>query len=467
MPFVERPEETVTRPIPAPATTVIDSLLFRDAFGTPAMRAVFSDHALIRRFIEVEVALAKAEAACGVIPAEVADEIAARCSFEALDFDLLRHETDNVGYPILPLVHQLVKQCGEAGRFVHWGATTQDIMDTANVLQVRAGLDLVSADVDALRRILADLSRRHRDTPMAGRTHLQQALPITFGYKAAIWLAALDRHAGRLAQVRPRVLVGSFAGAAGTLASLGEHGLAVQEALCRELDLGVPVSTWHVARDGFAEVVTLLALIAGSLGKIALDVMIMASTEFAEVYEPFVTGRGASSTMPQKRNPISSELMLAAAKGVRQQAGLMLDAMVQDFERATGPWHAEWMAIPESFVLIAGALHQAKFALGGLIVDEAQMRRNLGLSRGLIVAEAVMMALAPHTGRQAAHDLVYAACRVVNERGGTLAEALAAVPEVTEHFDRAAIDHLTDPAKYLGAAPQMVDRVLASVPRDR
>ncbi|MEN3237822.1 MULTISPECIES: 3-carboxy-cis,cis-muconate cycloisomerase [Methylobacterium] len=453
--------------MPAPAATVIDSLLFRDAFGTPAMRAIFSDHALIQRYIEVEVALAKAEAACGVIPAEAADEIAARCSFEALDFDLLRHETDNVGYPILPLVHQLVKQCGEAGRFVHWGATTQDIMDTANVLQIRAGLELVSADIDALRTILADLSRRHRDTPMAGRTHLQQALPVTFGYKTAIWLAALDRHAERLAQARPRVLVGSFAGAAGTLASLGESGLAVQEALCRELGLGVPVSTWHVARDGFAEVVNLLALITGSLGKIALDVMIMASTEFAEVYEPFVTGRGASSTMPQKRNPISSELMLAASKGVRQQAGLMLDAMVQDFERATGPWHAEWMAIPESFVLTAGALHQAKFALGGLIVDEAQMRRNLGLSRGLIVAEAVMMALAPHTGRQAAHDLVYAACRVVNEHGGTLAEALAAVPEVTAHFDRAAIDRLTDPANYLGAAPQMVDRVLASAPRDR
>ena len=302
---------------------------------------------------------------------------------------------------------------------------------------------------------------------MAGRTHLQQALPVTFGYKTAIWLAALDRHAERLAQVRPRVLVGSFAGAAGTLASLGEHGLAVQEALCRELGLGVPVSTWHVARDGFAEVVNLLALITGSLGKIALDVMIMASTEFAEVYEPFVTGRGASSTMPQKRNPISSELMLAASKGVRQQAGLMLDAMVQDFERATGPWHAEWMAIPESFVLAAGALHQAKFALGGLIVDEAQMRKNLGISRGLIVAEAVMMALAPHTGRQQAHDLVYAACRVVNEQGGTLAEALAAVPEVAAHFDRAAIDRLTDPANYLGSAPQMVDRVLASVPRDR
>ncbi|MGF3026739.1 3-carboxy-cis,cis-muconate cycloisomerase [Methylobacterium aquaticum] len=457
----------MSRPIPAPTTTVIDSLLFRDAFGTPAVRAIFSDHALIQRYVEVEVALAKAEAACGIIPTEAADQIAANCNFDTLDFDLLRHETDTVGYPILPLVHQLVKQCGEAGRYVHWGATTQDIMDTANVLQIRAGLDLVAADVDALRAILADLSRRHRDTPMAGRTHLQQALPVTFGYKTAIWLAALDRHAERLAQVRPRVLVGSFAGAAGTLASLGVHGLAVQEALCRELGLGVPVSTWHVARDGFAEVVNLLALITGSLGKIALDVMIMASTEFAEVYEPFVTGRGASSTMPQKRNPISSELMLAASKGVRQQAGLMLDAMVQDFERATGPWHAEWMAIPESFVLAAGALHQAKFALGGLIVDEAQMRKNLGISRGLIVAEAVMMALAPHTGRQQAHDLVYAACRVVDEQGGTLAEALAAVPEVAAHFDRAAIDRLTDPANYLGSAPQMVDRVLASVPRDR
>lgn len=453
--------------IPPAATTVIDSLLFRDAFGTPAMRAVFSDHALVRRYIDVEVALAKAEAACGVIPAEAAERIAASCSFDGLDFDLLRRETDNVGYPILPLVHQLVHQCGEAGRFVHWGATTQDIMDTANVLQIRDGLALVEADVDAVRRILADLARKHRDTPMAGRTHLQQALPVTFGYKAAIWLAMLDRHAERLAQAKPRVLVGQFAGAAGTLASLGERGLAVQEAFCRELGLGVPVSTWHVARDGFAEVVNLLALITGSLGKIALDVMIMASTEFAEVYEPFVTGRGASSTMPQKRNPISSELMLAASKGVRQQAGLMLDAMVQDFERATGPWHAEWLAIPESFVLAAGALHQAKFALGGLEVDTAQMRRNLGLSRGLIVAEAVMMALAPHTGRQQAHDLVYAACRTVNERGGTLAEALAAVPEITAHFDIGAIARLTDPANYLGAAPQMVDRVLASAPRGR
>ncbi len=455
--------------MPAPtvpsATTVLDSILFRDAFGTPRMREVFSDHALISRYVEVEVALARAEARCGVIPAEAAEAIAARSTVATLDFGRLRQETDIVGYPILPLVHQLVEQCGEAGRYVHWGATTQDIMDTAVVLQVREGLRIVEDDIGELRRILADLATRHRDTPMAGRTHLQQALPVTFGYKAAIWLAMFDRHAERLEQLKPRVLVGEFAGAAGTLASLGDKGLEVQTAFCEELGLGVPVSTWHVARDGLAETVNLLALITGSLGKIALDVMIMASTEFAELYEPFVKGRGASSTMPQKRNPISSELMLAASKGVRQHAGLMLDAMIQDFERATGPWHAEWIAIPESFVLTAGALNQAKFALGGLIVDEAQMAKNLGLSRGLIVAEAVMMGLAPQIGRQQAHDVVYDACRRVNEKGGSLADALAADPVIAERIDRATIDRLTDPNNYLGQAPQMVDRVIASAPR--
>jgi 3-carboxy-cis,cis-muconate cycloisomerase len=449
--------------IPA-ASTVIDSALFRDAFGTKAMRQMFSDGALVQRYIDVEIALAKAEARVGVIPAEAAAAIARESRIERIDFDHMREETDIVGYPILPLVHQLVAMCGEAGRYVHWGATTQDIMDTAVALQVRDALDSIDADIRALRGILADLATKHRNTPMAGRTHLQQALPVTFGYKAAIWLAMFDRHQQRVAELRPRVAVVEFAGAAGTLASLGgqgdNKGFDVQRALAEELGLGVPATTWHVARDGFAEAVNLLALITGSLGKIALDIMIMASTEFAEVYEPFVKGRGASSTMPQKRNPISSELMLAASKAVRQHAGLMVDAMVQDFERATGPWHAEWVALPESFILTAGALHQAKFALGGLIVDEARMRHNLGISRGLIVAEAVMMQMAPFTGRQQAHDIVYDACRTVNEHGGTLADALAALPQVTQHFSREAIDRMTDPANYLGLAPQMVDRAI-------
>jgi 3-carboxy-cis,cis-muconate cycloisomerase len=449
----------------ATATTVIDSLLFRDAFGTPAMREVFSDYALVDRYAEVEIALAKAQAKCGVIPTEAAEAIAERTDVAAFDFESLRHETDNVGYPILPLVHQMAKQCGDAGGFVHWGATTQDIMDTAVVLQLREGLCIVENDIAELRRILAGLSRGHRDTPMAGRTHLQQALPVTFGYKTSIWLAMFDRHAERLQQLKPRVLVGQFAGAAGTLASLGDKGFEVQAALCEELSLGVPASTWHVARDAFAETVNFLALVTGSLGKIATDIMIMASTEFAEVYEPFVKGRGASSTMPQKRNPISSELMLAAAKAVRQHAGLMLDAAIQDFERATGPWHAEWIAIPESFVLTAGSLHQAKFVLGGLIVDEATMAKNLDISRGLIVAEAVMMGLAPQLGRQEAHDLVYDACRRANEEHSSLRDALSADPKIASRIDHATIDRLTSPANYLGLAPEMVDRVLASKPR--
>jgi 3-carboxy-cis,cis-muconate cycloisomerase len=447
------------------STTVLDSILFRDAFGTPAMREVFSDFSLITRYAEVEVALAKAEARCGVIPVDAAEAIAKRTNVAAFDFDLLRSETDIVGYPILPLVHQMAKQCGDAGRYVHWGATTQDIMDTAVVLQVRAGLEIIERDIAALRGILAGLAKRYRDTPMAGRTHLQQALPVTFGYKCAIWLAMFDRHAERLSQLKPRVLVGQFAGAAGTLASLGDKGFEVQKALCDELGLGVPVSTWHVARDGLAEAMNFLALVTGSLGKVALDIMMMASTEFGELYEPFVKGRGASSTMPQKRNPISSELMLAAAKGVRQHAGLMLDAMVQDFERATGPWHAEWMAIPDSFVLTAGSLHQAKFALGGLIVDEKKMADNLDISRGLIVAEAVMMGLAPDLGRQEAHDVVYDACRVANDKGMTLADALSADARVSTRIDRATIERLTSPKNYLGLAPEMVDRVLAASKR--
>ena len=443
-------------------STPLDSALFRDMFGTPEMRAVFSDEALVGRYVEVEVALARAEARCGIIPAEAADAIAAAGASPAFDWARLKAETDNVGYPILAIVHQLAEMSGEAGRYVHWGATTQDIMDTASVLQVRAALDLVEADIGALRGILANLAARHRDTPMAGRTHLQQALPVTFGYKVAVWLAALDRHAERLVQLRPRVLLGQFAGAAGTLASLGDDGFRVQEAFCTELGLDQPVITWHVARDGLAEAVAFLGLVTGTLAKIATDIMLMMSTEFGgEVMEPFVKGRGASSTMPQKRNPISSEIMLATAKAVRQQVALVLDAMVQDFERATGPWHLEWLALPEAFLLTASCLYQARFALSGLTVDEARMRANLGMSGGLIVAEAVMMAAAPALGRQHAHDVVYDACRAAITSGRTLAEALAEVPEIVDALGGIeGVQRRCDPANYLGLAPAMVDRVL-------
>lgn len=441
--------------------SVLESTLFKDMFGTAAMRAVFDDAATVRRYVETEVALARVQGRLGVIPAEAARAIEARADASALDMALLREETEIVGYPILPLVHQLSRQCGAEGEYLHWGATTQDIMDTATVLQVREALELVDADLEALDAILDSLAAQYRDTPMAGRTHLQHALPITFGYKAAVWLLMLRRHRERLAQLRPRVLIGQFGGAAGTLASLGDQGLAVHGALMRELGLGAAPVTWHVARDGLAETVQFLALVCGSLGKIAVDIMLMMTNELGEAFEPFVKGRGASSTMPQKRNPISCELMWAASKTVRQHAGLALDAMLQDFERATGPWHIEWSAVPEAFVLTAGSLRQARFMLGGLEVDAPRMARNLDLSGGLIVAEAVMMGLAPHIGRQTAHDVVYDACRAAATSRRRLADVLREDARVAQRLGADQIERLCDPAHYLGAAPQMVDRMRA------
>ncbi len=446
---------------------MLSSTLFGDMFGTAAMRAAFSELAFLVRCAEVEAALARAQARLGIVPSEAAAAISASVAAlaanpEALDLERLKRETETVGYPILPLVRQLGERAGPAGRWLHWGATTQDIMDTAAVLQIRDGIRLIEADLAALRGHLAGLARRYRDTPMAGRTHLQHALPITFGYKAAVWLAAFDRHAARLAELKPRVLAVQFGGAAGTLASLGEGAasLASRSELARELGLAEPPITWHVARDAIAETVQFLALVGGSLAKIAFDVMLMSATEFGEAAEPFVAGRGSSSTMPQKRNPISCELILAAAKALRQHAGLALDAMVSDFERATGPWHVEWIALPESFLYAAGALHQAEFMLGGLIVDPARMAKNLGMTHGLIVAEAVMMGLAPHTGRTEAHDLVYDACRVAIKSDRPLCDVLLETPAVAGPLGEASLRALTDPANYLGAAQAMVDRVL-------
>jgi len=446
---------------------MLSSTLFGDMFGTAAMRGAFGEIAFITRCAEVEAALARAQARLGIVPSEAAAAISASVATlaanpETLDLAQLRRETETVGYPILPLVRQLAEHAGPAGRWLHWGATTQDIMDTAAVLQIRDGIRLIETDLAALRGHLAGLARRYRDTPMAGRTHLQHALPITFGYKAAVWLTAFDRHAARLDELKPRVLAVQFGGAAGTLASLGPgaESLNSRTELAHELGLAEPAITWHVARDAIAEIVQFLALLGGSLAKIAFDVMLMSATEFGEAAEPFVAGRGSSSTMPQKRNPISCELILAAARALRQHAGLALDAMVSDFERATGPWHVEWIALPESFGYAAGALHQAEFMLGGLIVDPVRMAKNLGMTHGLIVAEAVMMGLAPHTGRTEAHDLVYDACRQAIESDRPLCEVLLETPAVAAPLGEARLRALTDPANYLGAAQAMVDRVL-------
>ena len=444
------------------ASTVLDSDIYRDIFGSAEMRAVFSDNNAIASYVRAEVALAVAQGKLGVIPTVHADLIAEKAPTLALDRAALKSEAENVGYPILGLVRQLSAGLGEAGRYVHWGATTQDIMDTSVVLQVRDGLTIVDREIAAVSDALAKLAVTYRDTPMAGRTHLQQALPITFGYKAAVWLSMLQRHAERLQQLKPRVLLAQLGGAAGTLASLGSRGIDVRRAYANELGLGDPPITWHVARDGLVETVQFLGLVTGSLGKIGFDVMLMMATEISEVFEPFASHRGASSTMPQKRNPISSEVLVANSKAVRQQAGLMLDAMVQDFERATGPWHIEWMALPESFILAAGALAQARMMLEGLVVDAPRMRVNLDSTRGLIVAEAVMMGLAPLLGRTPAHDLVYAACREAVDRKASLLEVLAQTPIARDALPPEQLRALCDPINYLGTAVEMADHVVAS-----
>jgi 3-carboxy-cis,cis-muconate cycloisomerase len=437
--------------------------IFGEMFGTHEMRAIFSDAALVQRYLDVEAALARAQARLGLVPDAAARAISDAAKVERVDFARLTARTEIVGYPILPLVEQLSEWPAEGlGQYCHWGATTQDIMDTADVLQIRDALALVGNELDAIAAALATLAHTHAATPMAGRTHLQHALPISFGYKCATWLSGIDRHRARLRELRPRVEVVEFAGAAGTLASLGELGLATRRELAAELGLAVPDITWHTIRDGFAETTGLLALALGTVGKIGYDIMLMMQTETGEVLEPFVPGRGASSTMPQKRNPITSEMMLAAAKIVREQHSAMLDAMVQDHERATGQWHVEWHAIPTAFIVASGGLRAAREVLQGLEVRPDAMARVLDLTRGLIVSEAVMMGLAPRLGRQTAHDLVYDCCRRALSGELGFEDALLAEPAIAAVFTRAEIEALTDPGNYLGAAPEMTRALLAA-----
>jgi 3-carboxy-cis,cis-muconate cycloisomerase len=442
--------------------TALDSAIFRDIFTTPEMRRVFSDEQRTAYYLEIEAALARVQGRLGIIPPEAAREIDAKCRIENIDLVKLKAQTERVGYPILGVVQQIVALCDKGlGEWCHWGATTQDITDTATIMQVRAALDLVEAEIERIAAALATLSRRYRDTPMAGRSNLQQAVPITFGFKAASLLAGFQRHRERLKELRPRVLVGEFAGAAGTLASLGGDGLKVQAALMDELRLGQPEIAWHTVRDRIGEVGAFLALVTGTAGKISTDVKLLMQTEVAEVFEPFHEARGSSSTMPQKRNPISCLYIHATASLVRQNAAALFEAAVADHERSTGPWEIEWIALPEIFLLSSGALAQTRLLLEGLQVDEKRMRENLDLTLGMIVSEAVMMGLGPYLGRQRAHDLVYDICRDVVRTGTPLAGLLAANAEISRHLTRAQLDAMCDPANYLGLAGDMVDRVLA------
>ena len=446
------------------AASIIDSSIFQGIFSSDEMRHVWSDENRTSKYIDVERALAIVQARLGLIPQEAADEIVSHCRLDQIDMARLRQQTERIGYPILGVVTQINQLCRDKlGEYVHWGATTQDITDTATVLQIREALAIVERELAAISAAMAKLAKEHRDTPVIGRSNLQQAIPVTFGYKMAGLLSAIERHRERLAQLKERVLVGEFAGAAGTLASLERGAMETQAGLCAELGLKQPVIAWHTIRDNIAEVGVFLGLVGGTLGKLSMDVKLMMQTEVGEVYEPYHHGRGSSSTMPQKRNPISSCYIHAAISVVRQHAAALMDAMVADHERSTGPWEIEWIVLPEAFCLMAGALKQSRFVLEGLQVDAQAMRRNIDMTEGLVMSEAVMMGLGPYIGREYAHDLVYDLCRQALAEKKPLLELLVAHPEIAKHVDRKALQDMLDPANYLGQSGHMVDRVLASL----
>lgn len=439
--------------------------LFDAYFTAPAMRGVFCDQGRVQGMLDFEVALARAQARLGLIPAEAVAPIAAACRAELYDFAALAEAIVSAGNSAIPLVKALGKQISasdaQAERFVHLGATSQDAMDSGLVLQLRAAIGLMEKDLAQLAEGLASQSVRYADTPLAGRTWLQHATPVTLGMKLAGTLGAVTRHRQRLAELKPRLLSLQFGGASGSLAALGEQGFAVAEALAIELDLTLPEQPWHTQRDRLVEFASLLGLLAGSLGKLGRDISLLMQTETAELFEPSAPGKGGSSTMPHKRNPVSAAVLIAAATRAPGLVSTMFSAMPQEHERSLGLWHAEWETLPQLCCLVSGALQQALLLVPGLEVDVVRMRSNLDLTQGLVLAEAVSIAMAQRIGRDTAHHLLEQCCRRAVEQGVHLRQVLAETPQVCAELSAQELDRLLDPAHYLGQARLWVERAVA------
>lgn len=439
--------------------------LFDAYFTAPAMRAIFCDAGRVQGMLDFEAALARAEARVGLIPPEAVAPIAAACQAELYDFAALAQAIATAGNSAIPLVKALGKRIAaaspEAERFVHLGATSQDAMDSGLVLQLRAAIELIESDLATLGDALAAQAERHADTPLAGRTWLQQATPVTLGMKLAGVLGAVTRHRQRLSELKPRLLCLQFGGASGSLAALGEQAWPVAEALAAELQLHLPEQPWHTQRDRLVEFASLLGLIAGSLGKLGRDLSLLMQTEAGEVFEPSAPGKGGSSTMPHKRNPVGAAVLIGAATRAPGLVATMFAAMPQEHERSLGLWHAEWETLPELCCLVSGALQQALLAVPGLEVDAARMRANLELTQGLVLAEAVSIALAQRIGRDAAHHLVEQCCRQAVQQGVHLRAVLGANAEVSAELSATELERLLDPAHYLGQARRWVQRAVA------
>ena len=441
---------------------VIDSELFRDQFGTQTMREIFSDQVTVQRWLDVEAALAKVQAEMGIIPPAAAQEIIRQSKVENIDLARLKAEMDRTAHPIVPLLRAMKNVCaGDAGEYIHWGATTQDIMDTGTILQVRDALDVIESDYRALYANTCELARKYRDQVMVGRSHGQQALPITFGFKAAGWAEELRRNFQRLRQMRERVLVGQFSGAVGTLAALGQPGIEVQERLFQELGLGCPVITWHTSRDSMAELICTMAIACGTAGKIAHEIFSLQKTETAELEEPFATGKVGSSTMPHKRNPPICEGVIAVNRIVKSTVTLAIEGIVADHERDKVVLQSEREYIGKVFNLTHAAIKKMVFVTGGLSVRTQNMERNLFTQQGLLMSESVMMGLSEALGRQEAHEILYQICMDVFEKQTPLKDALMQNEEITQRLSESEIDQMLAPHAYIGHATTFVDKVLA------
>jgi 3-carboxy-cis,cis-muconate cycloisomerase len=443
------------------------SPLLAPMLSSAAMRVVCDDVACLQNMLDFEAALARAEAAVGVIPQSAAQSITKACTAETFDLADLADAATRSGNLAIPLVKALTahvaKADSEAARYVHWGATSQDVIDTATMLMLRRAVDALLGDLNRAIAGFARLARQHRNTAVVARTWLQHALPMPFGLKLAEYAAALARSRKRLSRLRSESLALQFGGAAGTLAALGDKGLLVAERLAQELKLPLPEAPWHSHRDRIAEAASVLAIVSGTCGKIARDVSLMMQTDVAEAFEPSGEGRGGSSTMPHKRNPVASASALAAAAMAPNLAATMFAAQVGDHERSAGPWHAEWPTLPALLLVTSGALAAIVDIAEGLEVDAKRMRQNLDATGGLIMAEAVTFALAERIGKSQAHHLIEAACKKAVADKKMLRDVLTADPKVTSHLTAEQLAKLFEPMAYQGVSQALIDRLLASL----
>jgi 3-carboxy-cis,cis-muconate cycloisomerase len=447
-------------------------MIFDALFGDPAVDALLSDASLVAAMLRVEVALAKAEAAVGIIPARAVDAIEQSAkSPEDYDLGSLATDAAQAGNLAIPLVRHLTERVtridADSARYVHWGATSQDIIDTAMVLQLRDAVAIVLASLERASDAAAVLAERHATTVMAGRTWLQHATPITFGLKAAGWMSALDRTRAQVHDALTRARVLQLGGASGTLAAFGDRGIEVARAMSADLALAMPELPWHASRDRLATLACALGVATGAMGKIARDISLLAQTEVAETFESAADGRGGSSTMPQKRNPVGASVVLAASVRAPGLVATVLAAMPQEHERALGGWQAEWETLPALVRLTAGAARHTAEMLGGLEVDAARMRANVDITRGVSLAESVSMALAEHIGKFDAHRTIGAAARRAIAEHRELAAVLAEMPDVTKHLSSAEIARSLSAEHYLGATAQLVRDALAQRASER